>query len=134
MCLAQNIRYLRKKKGLSQDSLAEMLGYKSYTTIQKWESGVSEPPIKALRKMADMFGVDMNDMATIPLESESGAVKQGYYMDNETVEMAQSLLQNKEMRVLFDAARDAKPEDLKTAADVLLALKRKEGYSGDDPA
>lgn len=40
---AKNIRFLRKRAELSQDKLAEMLGYKSFTTIQKWESGVSEP-------------------------------------------------------------------------------------------
>ena len=51
MSLAENIRFLRKKLGLSQDELAEKLGYKSYTTVQKWESGVADPPLKSLGKM-----------------------------------------------------------------------------------
>ena len=68
MCLPKNIRYLRRKKEWSQEALADFLGYKSYTTIQKWEMGVSEPPIKQLRKMADLFGVDIDDMAKIDLE------------------------------------------------------------------
>lgn len=68
MCLAQNIRYLRKKKNMSQDLLAEKLGYKSYTTIQKWESGVSEPPFKQLKIMAELFDVDMDDLAKVNLE------------------------------------------------------------------
>ena len=42
MALAKNIRYLRKKMGYSQDDVAEKLGYKLYTTIQKWEMGTSE--------------------------------------------------------------------------------------------
>ena len=62
MVLADNIRYLRKKRGWSQDYLAERLGYKSYTTIQKWESGVSEPPLKKAHAIADLFGVDINDL------------------------------------------------------------------------
>lgn len=41
-----------------------MLGYKSFTTIQKWESGVSEPPLKALKKLSEIFNIDMNDLAT----------------------------------------------------------------------
>lgn len=68
MCLHKNIRYLRKKQGMSQDVLADMLGYKSYTTIQKWEMGVSEPPVKQLRRMAEIFGVDIDDMAKIDME------------------------------------------------------------------
>lgn len=64
MCLGENIRFLRNKKGYSQEDIANMLGYKSFTTIQKWESGVSEPPLKALKKLAEIFDVDMNDLAT----------------------------------------------------------------------
>ena len=33
---------------------------------------------------------------------------------------------NKEMKALFDLARDAAPEDIKTAYNVLAALKQKE--------
>ena len=65
--LGENIRYLRHKANMSQDDLADMMGYKSYTTIQKWESGVAEPPLKALKKLSDIFGVDMNTIATTNL-------------------------------------------------------------------
>lgn len=65
--LGENIRYLRHKANMSQDDLADMMGYKSYTTIQKWESGVAEPPLKALKKLSDIFGVDMNAIATTNL-------------------------------------------------------------------
>lgn len=69
MALAQNIRYLRKKQGWGQDTLAEKLGYKSYTTIQKWESGVSEPPLKVVHALADLFCVDINDLTGTDLEA-----------------------------------------------------------------
>lgn len=68
MILADNIRYLRKKRGWSQDYLAERLGYKSYTTIQKWESGVSEPPLKKAHAIANLFGVDINDLTGVNIE------------------------------------------------------------------
>jgi len=71
MSLSQNIRYLRKKHSWSQDALADKLGYKSYTTIQKWESGVSEPPLKVLHELANLFHVDINDLANADLESAS---------------------------------------------------------------
>ena len=71
MALAQNIRYLRRKQGWSQDILAEKLGYKSYTTIQKWESGVSEPPLKVVHKLAKIFNVDIDLLTKGNLEYDS---------------------------------------------------------------
>ena len=58
-----------------------------------------------------------------------------YYHDEETAQMAQEIFGNKELRLLFSAARDASPEDLKTTHDMLMALKRKErGYNDDTRA
>lgn len=59
------------KQGLSQDFIADKLGYKSYTTIQKWESGVSEPPVKKLRELASIFNIDMDDLASKDLKNEN---------------------------------------------------------------
>lgn len=69
--LGDNIKYLRLKQGLSQDFIADKLGYKSYTTIQKWESGVSEPPVKKLRELASIFNIDMDDLASKDLKNEN---------------------------------------------------------------
>lgn len=70
MALARNIRYLRRKQGWGQEELAEKLGYKSYTTIQKWESGVSEPPLKIVHALANIFNVDITDLTNADLEFE----------------------------------------------------------------
>lgn len=56
---------------MSQEELASKLGYKSYTTIQKWESGMSEPPVKSVEKMAKLFDVNMNDFVSKRFESDA---------------------------------------------------------------
>lgn len=66
--LSKNIRYLRKKKEWSQDYIAKKLGYKSYTTIQKWEMGTSEPPLKKTRELAELFDVDIDELTSRDLE------------------------------------------------------------------
>lgn len=66
--LPKNIRYLRKRNEWSQEYVAEKLGYKSYTTIQKWEMGISEPPLKKTRELADLFNVDIDDLTNKDLE------------------------------------------------------------------
>lgn len=68
MTLAKNIRYLRKKRNWSQEELADRLGKKSYTTIQKWESGVGDPTFKTLQDLARVFGVDIDSLANSDLE------------------------------------------------------------------
>ena len=62
MYLGDNIQFLRKQKGLKQEDLASTLGYKSATTITKWETGVAEPTMKTVGKLSDFFGVSVNDL------------------------------------------------------------------------
>lgn len=70
MIFANNIRFLRRKKKISQDELASKLGYKSFTTIQKWEDGTATPPYKVLSKLAELFDVDINDFMNIDLTKQ----------------------------------------------------------------
>ena len=49
-----------------------------------------------------------------------------YYYDDNAKNIAQEIFENKDLALLFDAARDASAEDLKTVHTMLLALKNKE--------
>lgn len=119
MCLAKNIRYLRKQHNYSQDYIAEKLGYKSYTTIQKWEMGVSEPPVTKLKELANLFNVDINDMTTKDMEKMSNNKEYNYYSDEETRDLVQFLHENQEYKVLFDASRKVKKKDIDFVKQVI---------------
>jgi len=69
MTLSNNLKYLRKSHGFSQDYIAEKLNYKSFTTIQKWESGSSEPPVAVLRELAKLYNISMDELLNSDLES-----------------------------------------------------------------
>ncbi|WP_277301824.1 XRE family transcriptional regulator [Veillonella caviae] len=62
MKLPDNIRHFRKLRNLSQDDIAKNLGYKSFTTIQKWETGMAEPPVGKLYELAEMLHVNIMDL------------------------------------------------------------------------
>lgn len=62
MYIGENIKYLRSQRGYSQEDLAKALGYKSYTTITKWESGVSEPTLKMTNEIAKFFNISVNEL------------------------------------------------------------------------
>lgn len=68
MFLAKNLKYLRLKHGFSQDYLADKFGYKSFTTIQKWETGISEPSLGITYELSQMYNTDMHSIYTIDLE------------------------------------------------------------------
>lgn len=119
MCLGENIRFLRTKKGYSQDDIANKLGYKSFTTIQKWESGVSEPPLKALKKLSEIFNIDMNDLATKKLSTDTSSYNDVYYLDDDARDMAQFMYENPEYKVLFDASRKVKKEDIQFVKEMI---------------
>lgn len=91
-------------------------------SISNWKAGRYTPKQDKLQKIADFFGVSIEYLMTGE-EKERG---ERYYLNEETAEMAQTLFGNRNLRVLFDAAKDASPEDLKTTYDMLMALKKKE--------
>ena len=59
-------------------------------------------------------------------ENENNEPNQSYYLNSKTSKIAQQIYDNKELSLLFDAAKDAEPEDLQTVHSMLMALKRKE--------
>ena len=90
--------------------------------FSEWKRGKSNPKADKLQLIADFFGVSLEYLMT-GKEKEGGET---YYLNKETAKMAQAIFENKELRALFDTARDASPDDLATAHNMLLALKRKE--------
>ncbi len=81
MHIGENIKFLRSEHGYSQEELAKALGYKSYTTITKWESGVSEPTLKMTNEIAKFFNVSVNDLCytnlAIPQDKKNRPRKKG---------------------------------------------------------
>lgn len=67
--LSDNIKILRKKKGYSQETLAEQL-HVVRQTISKWEKGVSVPDAVMLDRMAELFEVPVSVLLGGGLEVE----------------------------------------------------------------
>ena len=62
MNFKENIRKLRKDNNVSQQLLADTFGYKSFTTIQKWEDGTAMPPSRVLTRLAEYFNVSIEHL------------------------------------------------------------------------
>ena len=68
----ENLRELRKEKGYSQEELAYKLEV-TRQTVSKWENGSAMPDLKKLTELAEFFGVSMDDLLGLNVESESKA-------------------------------------------------------------
>lgn len=67
--LSDNIKILRKKKGYSQETMAEQL-HVVRQTISKWEKGISVPDAVMLDRMAELFEVPVSVLLGGRLEVE----------------------------------------------------------------
>lgn len=61
MTLAEKLLKLRTDRGLSQGDLAEKLDV-SRQSVSKWETGQSVPDLDKIIKLADLFGVTVDDL------------------------------------------------------------------------
>lgn len=131
MTFANNLRFLRKKNNLSQDYVADKLGYKTYTTVQKWESGVSEPNMNILRALAEMFDVSMNDLINADLENPNYKRDEtAEYLEKnnpELLEIYNSIRENDNLVLLFDKTKDLSPEDMERILTIIKGIRAEKG-------
>ena len=118
---------LLELKGLKAADVSRATGIKS-PVFSEWKKGKSKPNTEKMIKIANFLGVSVEYLTTG--EEKEGEKK--YYLNEETAKAAQEIFENKELRMLFDAARDADPEDLRALHNMALALKRKERGNIDD--
>lgn len=123
MITYDDIKKLCKQKGVTITGTEKELGF-ARGSLCKIEA--SKPSAEKVKKLADYFDIPISSFY------DEEIVDANYYINKETAEMAQQIFENRNLRVLFDAAKDASPEDLKTTHDMLMALKKKERGIIDD--
>jgi len=72
--VAQNIKYLRKVKGLTQDQLADKIGV-NRAMIGSYEENRAVPKLSGLRVMAHYFGVTIDEFVNTDLSTRQNQSK-----------------------------------------------------------
>ena len=72
MTLPEKLYNLRRKQGLSQESLAEKLDC-SRQVISKWENGTTTPDAEMLQKYSELFNVSIDYIVKEAVEEEANA-------------------------------------------------------------
>lgn len=77
--ICDNIQILRKKRSLTQEGLAELVGV-TRQTIAKWESGESAPDLALAGRLAGVLDVTLDELVEAPREELEDDSLKGKHM------------------------------------------------------
>ncbi|HSL85782.1 MAG TPA: helix-turn-helix transcriptional regulator, partial [Bacteroidales bacterium] len=76
--IAKTIVMKRKKKGITQDALADYIGI-TKASVSKWETGQSYPDITILPRLATFFNITIDELLGYLPQMEKGEIKRTYH-------------------------------------------------------
>ncbi|MFH0761722.1 MAG: helix-turn-helix domain-containing protein [Bacteroidota bacterium] len=116
MFIQSNIRFLRKRRGRTQDEVSGFLKMKR-STYAGYENGVAQPGIEELRLFSDYFRISMDTMTRVDLsalpESQMSQLESGYDV----------YIKGSQLRILATTVDSKNKENIE-----LVAEKAKAGY------
>ncbi|MDF2485687.1 MAG: helix-turn-helix protein [Herbinix sp.] len=104
--------------------------FNTFVSKQLWKHSVRDLVSQEVFKLLeDKYGINYdNDPTTTSIESTVEEEKTRYYINDETAKIAQEVFENGDLRLLFDASRNASPEDIRFAVEMLTRMKKKENF------
>ena len=109
---------LREAKGLKDADVAKATGI-TKSTFSDWKNGRSKPKDEKLQKIADLFGVTTEYLRTGELKDDG----KSYYLNDDARDLAQFMFENPEYKVLFDASRKVKKEDIEFVKQMIDRMR-----------
>ncbi len=117
MYFTSNIKFLRKRRGRTQDDVAAALNLKR-STLSGYENGVAQPGIDILVSFSGYFNISIDTLLKIDLaklsESQLGELERGY----------DAYVRGSNLRVLTTTVNSEKRENIE-----LVPEKAKAGYT-----
>jgi len=125
---------LREAKGMNQTELAKKLEI-NRSVLNRIELGTRPIRDDELIKFANFFNVS-TDFLLFRVSPDAPCdyprpdrQDQGYFLDPETVRIANEMKENPGRRVLFDATRNLSPEKIKQVKDFVDFITRDQDFS-----
>lgn len=116
MTIARNLRRIMVDKGITQAELARSLNINK-ATLSCWMNGTRIPRMPNIDMLAEYLGVSREDIVGKDTKDLP------YYINDETAQIAQEVYDDPDLRILFDASRNSRPEDIRMAAEMLRRFK-----------
>ena len=104
---SRNLLKLLSAQNKTQKEVADAIEV-SPQTFNTWCQGIALPRMGKVQKLADYFGVNKSDL----IEEKEDTVDESYYFNEDARELAEFMFKNPEYKVLFDASRKVRKEDI----------------------
>ncbi|HCI18406.1 MAG: helix-turn-helix transcriptional regulator [Lachnospiraceae bacterium] len=115
---ARNLNKYLEQYDKTQKEVADAIGVIP-STFNTWCLGIALPRMGKVQALADYFHINKSDLIEDKNDNNS------YYLDNDAAAVAQFLYENPDYKVLFDATRKVKPEDIQLVKELLDRFSEK---------
>ena len=119
---SKRLRYYLSENQMTQAELANKLGVGT-TSVYNWCNGIKSPRMDKVDAMCDLFHCNRSDLIE---DKKEPSPEEQYYLDPDARDMAQFLFKNPEYKVLFDASRKVKPEDIQFVKEMIDRMSKRD--------
>lgn len=117
MTSVEKINELLKVRGISANKLMGDIGFSS-GLFSQWKKGLQKPSVDKLSKIADYFGVSVNDLLET---SEAGPARPAAEQD-----FIMTVKSRPELQLLIETTKNSTNTEIKTYIRVIKALQERE--------
>lgn len=117
---SKNLLHFLEINQKSQADLCKYIGVSS-ATVSDWCNGKKMPRMDKIQSICNWLKIEKSDLL-----EERSSKSPSYYLNNEARDMAQFLYDNPGYKVLFDASRKVKPDDIKFVAEMIDRMTKNE--------
>lgn len=118
----KNLNSYIEASGKTQLEIAKSIGV-SPQTFNTWCKGIAIPRMGKVQALADYFHINKSDLIEDKKNLEEDNT---YYLNDDAKDMAQFLYENPDYKVLFDASRKVKKEDIAFVKEMIDRMSDKE--------
>lgn len=115
---AEMLKYYLMMNNKTQSDLVNDLGFDK-STVSNWCAGLRVPKVDVIIDIANYLHVNVGDLI------EDNRNEDTYYLDDDARDMAQFMYENPEYKVLFDASRKVKKEDIDFVKQMIDRMSNK---------
>lgn len=117
---SKNLLYYLELDGKTQADLCKYMNVSS-ATVSDWCNGKKMPRMDKIQAICNWLRLEKSDL----LEDKRNKAS-SYYLDDEARDLAEFLYANPEYKILFDATRNVKKDDIQFVKEMIDRISSKE--------
>lgn len=117
---SKNLLYYLELDGKTQADLCKYMNVSS-ATVSDWCNGKKMPRMDKIQAICNWLRLEKSDL----LEDKRNKAS-SYYLDDEARDLAEFLYANPEYKILFDATRNVKKDDIQFVKEMIDRISNKE--------